>query len=38
MLTFCCNFVFAIYAPAGGGADQKDLQFGFTFRITIISV
>lgn len=28
----CCNFAFAQHAPAwGGGADQKDLSFGFTF-------
>src|ERR1700761_6961651 len=32
MLLFCCNAVFAQHAPAwGGGADQKDLSFGFTF-------
>lgn len=29
---FCCNFAFAQYSPAwGGGADEKDLSFGFTF-------
>ena len=32
LLLFCCNVVFAQHAPAwGGGADQKDLSFGFTF-------
>jgi hypothetical protein len=33
LLSFCCNFAFAQeHAPSwGGGADQKDLSFGFTF-------
>jgi len=33
LLVFCCNFALAQdHAPSwGGGADQKDLSFGFTF-------
>jgi len=33
LLSFCCSFAFAQeHAPSwGGGADQKDLSFGFTF-------
>lgn len=32
LLMVCCNFAMAQHAPAwGGGADQKDLSFGFTF-------
>ena len=33
LLLFCCNFAFAQeHAPSwGGGADQKDISFGFTF-------
>src|ERR1700761_3772113 len=32
VLMFCCNLAIAQHAPAwGGGADQKDLSFGFTF-------
>jgi hypothetical protein len=32
LFLFCCNIAFAQHPPAwGGGADQKDLSFGFTF-------
>lgn len=31
LLLFCCNVLFAQVPAWGGGADQNDLSFGFTF-------